>query len=123
MRKRSVIFCILIFLTPLSSGCWFFVGGATGYEVSSDSVRGHFDTSLDNAYQVSLKVMRSKGNTTMEDKKGGWIKAEIEGYNVAAHIEKLTPKTVRITISARKYALPKAQFARDILDKISEKLK
>lgn len=123
MGKQGLIFGVLIMFSPVLSGCWFLAGGAAGYEVSADSVRGHFDTTFEHAYQVSRKVIRSLDNTTMEDEKGGWLKANIEDHNVAVHIEKLTARTVRVTVSARKYALPKAQFARNILDKISDRLK
>lgn len=123
MVKRLVVFCIMLSTLPLLSGCWFLVGGAVGYEVSPDSVRGHFDTSFIRAYSVSLDVMRKHGKTTIEDEKKGWIKADFDNYNAAVHIEQLTERTVQITISARKYALPKPQFARDILSKISRRLK
>lgn len=59
----------------------------------------------------------------MEDEVGGWIKFDTEKYNVAIHVEKLTEKTVQITVSARKHTLPRVQFARDVLAKIDKRLK
>lgn len=123
MFKQVFVFCMLIMISPLLSGCWFIAGGVAGYEVTQDSVQGHFDTSFEEAYQVSLKVMQSLGKTNVQDEKGGWIKTDIDNHVVALHIEKLTERTVQITVSARKYTLPKPQFARNILDKISSRLR
>lgn len=123
MSKQVLMFCVLIMVSPLLSGCWFIAGGVAGYEVTQDSVQGHFDTSFERAYQAGLKVIQSLGKTNLEDEKDGWIKADINKYVVALHIEKLTERTVQITVSARKYTLPKPQFARSILDKISSRLR
>lgn len=124
MLKKLILLCVLISVIPLLSGCLaLLVGGAAGYEVSSDSVKGYFDTSFSRAYKVSLKTAKSLGSVNMEDEVGGWIKFDSQAYNVAIHIEKSTEKTVQITVSARKHILPKVQFAKDILAKISKKLK
>ena len=130
MIKRAGIFKVAIFFSlilaaPLLSGCFaLLAGGAIGYEVSADSVKADFDTSYDRAYNVSLDVAKVMiGTVDMSDKTGGWIKSESEGNNVAIHIVKLTEKTVEVTVSARKYATPRVQFARNILAKISKKLK
>ena len=98
-------------------------GGAVGYAVSADSVKADFDTSYEKACSVSLDVAKAMiGSIDMSDKATGWIKSESEGNNVAIHIVKLTEGTMQITVSARKYATPRAQFARNILAKISKKL-
>ncbi len=123
MIKRLAVLCIILSILPLLSGCWFLVGGAAGYELTSDSAIGHYDTSYSRAYKAGLDVLRAQGNTSMEDETGGWVKASINNYDVAVHIEQLTQRTVKVTVSARKYALPKSQFARDILLKIANKLK
>lgn len=130
MIKRSRIFNVailfsLILAVPLLSGCFaLLAGGAIGYEVSPDSVKADFDTSYDRAYNVSLDVAkRMIGTVDISDKAAGWIKSESEGNNVAIHIVKLTEETVQVTVSARKYATPRVQFARNILANISKKLK
>jgi len=129
MTKRTGIFGAvmlfsLILTAPLLSGCGaLLVGGAIGYTVSADSVKADFDTSYEKAYNASLDVIKAMvGSIDMSDKATGWIKSESEGNNVAVHIVKLTEETVQVTVSARKYATPRAQFARNILAKISKKL-
>ena len=121
-RRLAALFVISATL-PLICGCWFILGGAAGYEMTSDSARGHYDTSFPRAYKASVHVMLSQGNITMQEEKSGWVKADIDNHNVAVHVEQLTERTAQITVSARKYTLPKPQFARDILSKISKELR
>lgn len=122
--KLTILFS-LILAAPLLSGCFaLLAGGAIGYTVSADSVKADFDTSYDRAYNVSLDVAKAMiGTIDVSDKATGWIKSESEGNNVAIHIAKLTEETVQVTVSARKYATPRVQFARNILANISKKLK
>ena len=125
-RTRIVVIVVaLILVVPLLSGCFaLLAGGAIGYEVSADSVKAQFDSSYERAYKASLDVAKAMvGTIDMADETTGWIKSSSENNNVAIHIVKQTDKTVEITVSARKYATPRVQFAKDILAKISKKLK
>jgi len=121
----GVIVVASILAVPLLSGCFaLLAGGAIGYTVSADSVKAEFDSSYEKAYRASLDVAKAMvGTIDMADETTGWIKSESEDNNVAIHIVKQTDKTVEITVSARKYATPRVQFAKDILAKISKKLK
>ncbi len=121
----GVIVVASILAVPLLSGCFaLLAGGAIGYTVSADSVKAEFDSSYEKAYKASLDVAKAMvGTIDMADETTGWIKSESEDNNVAIHIVKQTDKTVEITVSARKYATPRVQFAKDILAKISKKLK
>lgn len=130
MVKRTGIFNVailfsLILAAPLLSGCLaLLAGGAIGYEVSADSVKADFDASYDKAFNVSQDVAKAMiGTISMSDKATGWIKSESEDNKVAIHIVKLTEETMQVTVSARKYATPRVQFARNILARISKKLK
>jgi hypothetical protein len=124
MFRRIIALGILIAGIPFLSGCFgLIIGAAVGYEVSPDSVRVQFDTSYARAYQASLATLRSMGKTDMEDEKGGWVKAVIDKDDVAVHVEQLTEKTTQVTVSSRRYALPRVQVARDILNRISKKIR
>ena len=124
MKHKAFIFSLLVLTVPLFSSCTaLLIGGAIGYEISSDSVKADVDTSYDRAYDASLETIRAMGGLSIDKKTEGWVKSDLNNYNVAVHLEKLTEKTVRITISARKYALPKPQYARDVLVKILNRLK
>jgi hypothetical protein len=124
MYAAAILFS-LVLGAPLLSGCAALLAGAAiGYEVSPDSVKAEFNSSYDRAYNVSLDVAKAMiGSIDMQDKEAGWIKSESEGNNVAIHIVKVTEETTEITVSARKYATPRVQFARNILAKIASKLK
>jgi len=124
LRNAAVLFSLIVAL-PLSSGCLaLLAGGAIGYEVSPDSVKADFDTSFDRAYNVSLDVAKAMiGTIDMADNVGGWIKVKSDGNDIAIHIVKLTDATVQVTVSARKNSAPRVQFARNILAKISRKLR
>lgn len=125
-KTRIITAAIALILTVhFLSGCLALVaGGAIGYTVSADSVKAEFVTSYEKAYKASLDTAKAMvGTIDMADETTGWIKSESEDNNVAIHIVKQTDKTVEITVSARKYATPRVQFAKDILAKISKKLK
>jgi hypothetical protein len=62
------------------------------------------------------------GKVTKEDKSGGVIGANIDSAQVTLKIREKDNKT-ELTISARRYLLPKPEIANGVLYKISEKLK
>ncbi len=124
MRHKIFILCLLVFAVPLFSSCAaILIGGAVGYEVSADSVKANVDSSYDKTYDASFETLRAIGGLSVDKKEEGWVKSEMNNYDVAVHIEKLTEKTARITVSARKYALPKPQYARDVLAKILKRVR
>ncbi len=127
MRRCLPALFFVLALIPLLSGCWFLVGaaagGVAGYEVSQGTAKGNFDTSFDHAYKVSLAEIRSEGITSMEDAKGGWIKATVKDCDVSVHVAPLTARALSITVTARKGVLPKSQMARDIFGRIAKRLK
>ena len=116
--------CLLLLFPVMNSGCfWLVAGGAAGYGVSPDSAEQSFDTSFSRAYRESLVVLREWGDTTMEDERGGWVKAEYDNYQVAAHITQKTAGSVEIAVSARKYATPRPKTAQEILNRIAKLLR
>ncbi|MCM8770413.1 MAG: hypothetical protein NC936_00895 [Candidatus Omnitrophica bacterium] len=128
MRNKLYLYYLslffFLFLALSNSGCfWLLAGGAAGYEISPDSVEASFDTSFSRAYRESVAVLRKLGKTTMEDERGGWVKVEFDNYKVAVHIQQQTANSVKITVSARKFATPRSQKARDILDMIAARLR
>jgi hypothetical protein len=124
MRKKMFILTSLLLSVVLFSGCAaILLGGAVGYEVSADSVKTDVDASYDRTYDASLETIRAIGGLSVDKKEEGWVKSDLNNYNVAVHVDKLTEKTTRITVSARQYALPKPQYARDVLAKILKRIK
>jgi hypothetical protein len=124
MKHKVFILSLLVLTVPLFSSCAaLLIGGVAGYEVSADSVKADVDVSYNRAYDGSLETIRAMGGLSTDMKEEGWVKSDKDGYNVAVHVTKVTEKVTRITVSARKMAMPKPQYARDVLVKILKRVK
>ena len=124
MWRKFFVLSLMVSAIGLFSGCAaILIGGVAGYEVSADSVKADVDTSYSRAYDASLEALREMGGLSIDKKDEGWVKSDKDNYNVAVHIVKITDKTMRITVSARKLALPKPQYARDVLVRILKRVK
>ena len=125
VAQKVAVFSALCMATFFLSGCLaFLLGGAAVYEASPDSAKTVFDASYDRSYNASFEVAKTMvGIFDTDDKASGWIKLTSDNNNIAIHVVKLTEKATQVTVSARKYSAPKAGLARDILAKISKKLR
>ncbi|MGE5197860.1 MAG: AsmA family protein [Deltaproteobacteria bacterium] len=88
-----------------------------------DSVQQDFSSGFDRIYEVSLGVLKQMGKITKEDRAAGTIGASIDSATVALKIKKKENNNYTVTISARKYLLPKPEIAGGVMYNISEKLK
>ena len=124
LKMKIFTLGLLVATVPMLSSCAaLLIGGVAGYEVSADSVKADLDVSYDRAYDAALESIRAMGGESIDKKDEGWVKSNVNNYTVAVHIVKLTEKTTRVTVSARKFTLPKSQYARDILAKILVRVK
>ena len=73
------------------------------------------------AYDASLKTLRELGEVNDEDKKGGTIKANVQGSDVTVTVSR-SGKT-RISVSARHFFMPNQKVAAGVLYMILERLK
>ena len=89
-----------------------------GKDNVEQSVKGSFE----HVYAISKKVMERMGTITEQDTANGEIKATINGANVTLHLQKQKDGKIGITISARKFMLPKPDIAGGVLYQIVEKL-
>lgn len=81
------------------------------------------DQSFEHLFKVSLEVMMRMGTVIEQDETQGLIKAKINGANVTLWLEKsLEGQKTEITVTARKYFLPKPNIAGGVLYEITEKL-
>ncbi|MDD4940251.1 MAG: hypothetical protein PHI60_08890, partial [Candidatus Omnitrophica bacterium] len=87
-----------------------------------DHALQEFTTSFENAYDVSLAVLKRKGKVT-GDNLAGIINGVVDGAKVTIRIKKKTVNKVEIIVSARKFMLPKPKIAGGVLYEIAEKLK
>lgn len=90
--------------------------------IGKDSVRQIVDAGFEHVYRISLKVVKRMGKITKDDALNGVIKANINGVMVALRLEKKVDGKTGLTISARKYLLPKLDIAGGVLYQILDKL-
>jgi len=91
--------------------------------IGKDSVRQVVDAGGERVYEVSLEAVKRMGKITKTEASKGIIKANINGVAVTLIFKKITDSNkTEITISARKYMLPKADIAGGVLYQIIDKL-
>ncbi|HAJ56185.1 MAG TPA: hypothetical protein DCL35_00255 [Candidatus Omnitrophica bacterium] len=106
----------------LSTG--FLPAGAALTLFGKDSSKQDFDVSFEKTYNASLKSMRGLATIKKEDKEGGIITGTTtDKITITAKIDKLSQKSTRVTISAKKFLLPKPEIAKSVLSQISEELR
>lgn len=88
-----------------------------------DSVEQGYAASFDKAYAAGLEVLKKMGQVNKEDKPGGVIFASVESADVTLKVIKKPRNSVLVTVSARKYLLPKPELAGGVLYEVTEKLK
>jgi hypothetical protein len=91
--------------------------------LGKDSVREVIDVQSVQLYDISLAVVKRMGTITRHDPVQGVIKANIRGAMVALELRKKKSNKTEITISARKYMLPKLDIAGGVLYQILDKLR
>lgn len=125
--KKITLILLGISLLFILAGCAAVLVGAGiagGMELGQDSARIAKDTSFANAYQATFKTLEEMGTVLSENKYAGKIEAEVRESKITAQIDRLTPKTVRIKITARKNVtfLPNAELAQEILNRVISKI-
>jgi hypothetical protein len=90
--------------------------------IGKDNVQQIIDASFEHVYEISLQEIKRIGTITKNDASGGVIKANINGAMVALILRKGVDFKTEITISARKYMLPKLDIAAWVLYQIVDKL-
>ncbi|UCD15009.1 MAG: hypothetical protein JSV34_04610 [Candidatus Omnitrophota bacterium] len=120
-RKIVLVSGILFFL----SGCVpMLVGGAgvlAGYTLGNDSAVGNVKEEYRILWDLCMDKLESMdAEIHIANESKGIIKALIAENSVAIKIDTLNPKTQKLKISARKYLLPKVQFAQKVFFKVVE---
>ena len=90
--------------------------------IGKNSVEQIIDADFEHVYEISLEVVDRMGKVTKQDASNGVIKARINGARISLHLRKKADNTTEITISARKYLLPKLDIAGGVLYQILDKL-
>jgi hypothetical protein len=90
--------------------------------IGKDYVQQTIDAGFEHVHEISLEVVKRMGRITKDDALGGVIKANINGAMVALILRTGTDNKTEITISARKYMLPKLDIAGGVLYQILDRL-
>lgn len=110
-------------LSSLAGVSVFSPVGAALVLAGKDSAQASFEKSYGQAYESSLEIMNKNVKVQIEDREAGVIKGEADKVNVTVKIAQINEKLVRVSVTARKYLLPKPKTASGILYQISQKLK
>lgn len=106
-------------------GCapiWIGAGAVGGYAVSHDAIRSHFEVSEGVLYDLSRDVLRDFGFITEEDERRGRLRGEVDGVTVTITVEPVSDRTVRLTVRARKFLLPRIHTAHKVYNAIRDRL-
>lgn len=124
---KTFIILFLICLPLFFTGCipvLIGAGAVAGYTVSNDSATGNVESSYRALWDLSLEILKDMNAEILEaNESKGYVKFKASGYSLTLHIYTLTLKTQKLKVTARKYCLPKPQFAQKIFLKIVDNVK
>lgn len=113
---KKIVFLIAGCL--LLNGCIPIILGAgvlTGYALSGDSASGNVNENYREVWDACLEYLEeTEAEITMANESKGLIRAELSNFNLTIKINTITSKNQHLEVSARKYLLPKPQFAQEI---------
>ena len=120
MKKwfQLVLLPVILGLT----GCVYLVvggiGALGGYVVSPDTVEGVTDHELMTVWDGSVEIMSILGNIYESYESSGLIRAKVSGADVTITLSRLSDSTIKISVKARKWMMPRINLAQDIFVKI-----
>lgn len=120
--KQAGIKGAAIYGAALLTGVGFVPVVAVAALTGKDSVQQNIELAFDKLFDLSLQVLNRAGRVTKHDKAKGTISADLKGAGVALELKKISDKTTQITVSARKYMLPKPEVANGVLYQIGQEL-
>jgi len=96
-------------------------GVAAGYAFSNDSAIGNVKEEYRILWDLCMDKLESMdAEIHVSNESKGIVKALISENNVSIKIDTINAKTQRLKVSARRYFLPKAQFAQKVFFKVIE---
>jgi hypothetical protein len=118
---------LMLVLGPVFSGCVAMAlvgaGSAGAYAISKDSIEGEVKTGLPKVYNASADVVKSKGMIKSEDKAHGKIEGVVgNGVTVKIELSKVSWRSTKIKVEARKNLLPNIEEAQEIYTAILKKV-
>jgi hypothetical protein len=123
MRTTLLISCIALFLLYGCAPVLLGVGVVTGYTLSGDSAIGNVKAEYRVLWDVCMDKLQSmESEVVYSDESKGVIKARVADNSVVVKINTVNSENQKLRVSARKFFLPKPQFAQKVFLKIVESL-
>ena len=127
--QNSVIIFLLLSCVTVSSGCAAIIVGSAvgaigGYALSRDTVAGETDEDYEVLWDASLEAANFMGIVKKQDRMKGSLQFNIGNVNVVVvSLEKLTAKTTRVKVAARKNHFPDLKTAEKVFIRIMDAAK
>ncbi len=121
--KKTAIQGAGIYAAAAVMGAGFLPGAVLGVVVADDDAVKDLNQGYGAVFDRCQKFMNERGQTLKSDRKNGVISGKIDGTDVKFEIQKLSWFKTRVKVTARKFMLPKPEFAGGILHQIGETLK
>jgi len=91
--------------------------------ISEDTVKSEVDAGFDQVWNATLnEVEKMGGEFTVKDKIRGVMEVKVRSSNIHIEIDRLTPKTIRMTVKSRKHLLPNIKLAHEISARVLRQL-
>lgn len=121
--KASAIRGAKIYGAVSLAGVAFLPAGLAMVLTGKDSMSDSFDIAFDKAYETCIEVLSSIGKIRNTNRGAGIIKARVRGADVAVKLDEVARRKIKITVSARKFMIPKPQISGRVLHKITQQLR
>jgi hypothetical protein len=120
--KPTAIHSAGVYAAATLLGVGFLPGAVLGIVVAKDDAIGELGVGLGRAFDMTVQFVKDHGRLTRSDKAKGIVDGSVQGMDVKIRLEKISWFKTRITVAARKFMLPKKEFAAGILYQIGQKL-
>jgi hypothetical protein len=120
--KPTAVHSAGVYAASALLGVGFLPGAVLGIVVAKDDAVGELGVGLGRAFDVTAQFVKEHGRLTRADKLKGTIDGNVQGMDVKIRLEKISWFKTRVTVSARKFMLPKKEFAAGVLYQIGQKL-
>lgn len=126
-KLKTKVICLGIISILFFSGCvpvLIGAGAVGGYALSTDAATGRIATQYRVLWDLCVAVLQDKQAEFLNiNEARGHIKALVFEHSVTIRIDSITPDTQRLRVSARRYFMPRPQFAQEIFFAISDELR
>lgn len=121
--KPTAIKSAGIYAAATILGVGLMPAGVVGMFVGKDNAAAEYSAGKEKAYKIILEIIKKMGEIKKDEPAAGIIEARVDGSDLTIRVDRFALNKTKVTVSARKYLMPKPEIAGGILYKISEKLK